>query len=580
MTRTDTSVVGTLACCSRSSRASRRPGPRCRPAVDAAPPSARRRCPARRPYREGVLGRPVSVSPLTARTQADATSSRSSSPAWSATGRRGRRARPGRALVGRRRPARPGPSTCATTPRWHDGEPVTADDVVFTIRRPPGPGVRRSGRGSWSEVTVRPIGDADRVVSPSRPRSAGSSRPRPSRSSRRTCWLCPGRPARRRSVRPAARSAPDRSPLVDLDATRPSSVPRRSSAHRDASPADPVRRPPRPIRWRRPPTDRPTRPCLPGRIEFRFFDDQSARRRPTGPATSTALRPDAGAGPELGATPAAAAPALSGLDADGRAPQPATEPPGVRRRRRSGPRCSQAIDRDRLISTRLRDGGDLAPTAPSRRLAAVRRRGRPAGRRSTGRRPRRRSRRPAGRKEADGWHLPRAKEPLTIELISPDAAPTRPPSRPPRPWPPTGRRSASRSTHVPLPPGDLVDGPAGHAATSRRRSRTCRSGSTPTCTRCSPRARRSPAARTSSGPGPGARQAAGGRPRAGHDDGPDRRLFGPPDAAGEGSLPAPAGLRGRVDRGPDTLNGPVVRQVADPADRFWDVLTWRLAADR
>ena len=29
-----------------------------------------------------------------------------------------------------------------------------------------------------------------------------------------------------------------------------------------------------------------------------------------------------------------------------------------------------------------------------------------------------------------------------------------------------------------------------------------------------------------------------------------------------------------------TLTGPVVRQVADPADRFWDVLTWRLAAGR
>ena len=30
----------------------------------------------------------------------------------------------------------------------------------------------------------------------------------------------------------------------------------------------------------------------------------------------------------------------------------------------------------------------------------------------------------------------------------------------------------------------------------------------------------------------------------------------------------------------DTLEGPAIRQVADPADRFWDVLTWRLAADR
>jgi ABC-type oligopeptide transport system substrate-binding subunit len=29
-----------------------------------------------------------------------------------------------------------------------------------------------------------------------------------------------------------------------------------------------------------------------------------------------------------------------------------------------------------------------------------------------------------------------------------------------------------------------------------------------------------------------------------------------------------------------TLDGPVVRQVADPGDRFWDVLTWRLADGR
>ena len=30
----------------------------------------------------------------------------------------------------------------------------------------------------------------------------------------------------------------------------------------------------------------------------------------------------------------------------------------------------------------------------------------------------------------------------------------------------------------------------------------------------------------------------------------------------------------------DTVIGPSLRQVADPADRFWDVLTWRLAAGR
>ena len=30
----------------------------------------------------------------------------------------------------------------------------------------------------------------------------------------------------------------------------------------------------------------------------------------------------------------------------------------------------------------------------------------------------------------------------------------------------------------------------------------------------------------------------------------------------------------------DTLQGAAINQVADPADRFWDVLTWRLAAGR
>jgi hypothetical protein len=30
----------------------------------------------------------------------------------------------------------------------------------------------------------------------------------------------------------------------------------------------------------------------------------------------------------------------------------------------------------------------------------------------------------------------------------------------------------------------------------------------------------------------------------------------------------------------DTVQGPTVRQVTDGSDRFWDVLTWRLAVDR
>ena len=30
----------------------------------------------------------------------------------------------------------------------------------------------------------------------------------------------------------------------------------------------------------------------------------------------------------------------------------------------------------------------------------------------------------------------------------------------------------------------------------------------------------------------------------------------------------------------ESVTGPAVRQVTDPSDRFWDVLTWRLAVDR
>ena len=62
--------------------------------------------------------------------------------------------------------------------------------------------------------------------------------------------------------------------------------------------------------------------------------------------------------------------------------------------------------------------------------------------------------------------------------------------------------------------------------------------------------------------------------------GPEGRLRRPRGAAREGPVPAPAGLRGRVVVVRDTVEGPVVRQVGDPADRFWDVLTWRLAAGR
>ena len=69
-------------------------------------------------------------------------------------------------------------------------------------------------------------------------------------------------------------------------------------------------------------------------------------------------------------------------------------------------------------------------------------------------------------------------------------------------------------------------------------------------------------------------------PRAGHGRGAEGRLHQAPGASDEEPVRAPLGVRGRDDGGPDVVAGPVVRQVSDPSDRFWDVLTWRLADDR
>src|SRR6185437_5395086 len=41
--------------------------------------------------------------------------------------------------------------------RWHDGEPVTADDVVYTIQTLRDPAYAGPGAGSWPEVTATAV---------------------------------------------------------------------------------------------------------------------------------------------------------------------------------------------------------------------------------------------------------------------------------------------------------------------------------------------------------------------------------------------------------------------------------------
>lgn len=112
---------------------------------------------ATRAYREGVVGHPVSISPLTAKTQADrdlvallfsglvrngpdGTIVPDLAERWSVDA-------DGRVWTFDLRP----------DARWHDGEPVTADDVVYTIQTLQDPAYSGPGATSWSEVDVRAV---------------------------------------------------------------------------------------------------------------------------------------------------------------------------------------------------------------------------------------------------------------------------------------------------------------------------------------------------------------------------------------------------------------------------------------
>ena len=109
------------------------------------------------PYREGVLGRPTNINPLAARTQADRDLIALVFPG----------------LVGRDDEGRPDPALARTwtstddgsswtftldpAARWQDGEPLTADDVVFTIETLQDPEFHGPGAGSWTGITASAV---------------------------------------------------------------------------------------------------------------------------------------------------------------------------------------------------------------------------------------------------------------------------------------------------------------------------------------------------------------------------------------------------------------------------------------
>ena len=109
------------------------------------------------PYREGMLGRPIAVNPLAARTQvdrnlvalvfsslvergADGTLIPGLASSWTADAT-------GKSWTFTLRP----------DARWHDGTPVTSRDVVYTINVLRNPEYAGPGAGSWREVAATAI---------------------------------------------------------------------------------------------------------------------------------------------------------------------------------------------------------------------------------------------------------------------------------------------------------------------------------------------------------------------------------------------------------------------------------------
>jgi peptide/nickel transport system substrate-binding protein len=181
---------------------------------------------------------------------------------------------------------------------------------------------------------------------------------------------------------------------------------------------------------------------------------------------------------------------------------------------------------------------------------------------------------------ADGWHLPGVATPISIELLSPDEA-----SNPAafgtavavaRDW----TRLGLTVKHEPLAPGEFS---SGRLATGQfeaavgditigldpdlyplfASSQTRTGGSNVIGLQDQALDKLLAAAR-----GPGAAEA-----RMAAYSALETQL-----AKGRYLLPLAFADESIVVR--DTVEGPVVRQVGDPADRFWDVLTWRLAAGR
>jgi peptide/nickel transport system substrate-binding protein len=583
MTRTDTFVVGTLVLLlalvagligvpalqlssSSSSASPRAPG--------ASQPAG-----ADRPYVEGALGAPMSVTPLTARTQVDRDLV---ALLFSGLVRNGPSGTIVPDLAERWSVDASGKTWTVDLrddARWHDGEAVTADDVIFTIQTMQDPAYTGPGSTSWSEVTVTASGPRRLVFSLRTPLGGFLQ-----------ALTQPLAPAHLLADIPIEGLADDpfgRQPLgsgpfalVELTDQTASLVPADDfiAPEEDAS-ADPS--PDAPDSLTTPaPSGRPSRPqpYLPG-IEFRFYTDPgelaSDFRAGTLDGASGISRQEAAqlgseAGTRLLRYPGAT---LTAVLLNLRPSHPEFASPAVRTA------LLQAIDRVRLIDeayamSAASATGPIPPSSPMFDAAAD-----PVV--SYDRFGASKALTKAGwAHKDDGWYLPKAKKPLTLEVVSPTEG-TNPglfaaAEAVVRDWAALGLQV----THTPLPPAQFV--------TDRLATGTFQIAVVDVTVGLDPdlypllaSSQTLTGGSNVMGVQDPALDALLAKARApGPDDARVKAYSALQKQLAKGRYLLPLAFADEVVVVRDTLEGPLLRQASDPSDRFWDVLTWRLAVDR
>jgi peptide/nickel transport system substrate-binding protein len=530
-----------------------------------------------RPYREGVLGHPASISPLTARTQADRDLVALLFAGLVRNGPNGSVVPDLAARWSTDEKGRTWTFEIRDDATWHDGQPVTAADVAFTIHTLQDPDYAGPRATSWSGVTVQAIGERtvrftldtpiggflQAATQPLAPAHLLADVPVTS---------LPDHPFGERPIGSGRFALVSRE--RDLVVLRPPEAPSAESPLVDPAvdPTDSLAT--------IAPTTRPEvpRPFVDG-IEFHYYEDADALA-----ADYAAGRLDAVSGVDPAVAAAIAEPGDSRL-----LRYPGSTLTAVMFNLRPGHAAFsspaarigllRAIDRERLIDEAFGGSGvradSLIPTSSPLFSGAaappVEYNLEDAGK----------ALRKAGWKRVDGqWRLPRQKEPFEVELLSPDEdsnpAAFAAAAAVARDWNAFGLSVK----HMALPPAEFVgqrlmrgefDVAVGDIAIGLdpdlypllASTQTVSGGSNVIGVQDSTLDRLLAAARA---PGTEAERKGAYADLQEH-LAQDRYV-----------LPLVFADETMVVH--DVVAGPVVRQVSDPSDRFWDVLTWRLADDR